>query len=274
MRKCRMSAPLPFVGQKRRFAGKFIDVLKRYDDKTVFVDLFGGSGLLSHITKSQRPDATVVYNDYDNFRLRLEAIPATNRLLNDLRAILHHVPRKAIISEEDKRLVMERIKKEEQKLGFVDYITLSTSLLFSMKYVVNYEDLEKETLYNRIKRIDYDECPEYLEGLTITSCDYRALFEKYKDIPNVVFLIDPPYLNTDTSTYKMSWKLSDYLDVLNVLKGSNFIYFTSDKSSVLELCEWIGKNYDGGNPFANCQRQEFKAQLNYNSGYTDIMIYT
>ena len=62
MKKLYLSAPLPFVGQKRMFAREFIKVLEQFKDKTVFVDLFGGSGLLSHITKHQRPDATVVFN--------------------------------------------------------------------------------------------------------------------------------------------------------------------------------------------------------------------
>lgn len=46
-------APLPFVGQKRMFASEFRKVLKHFSDRTVFVDLFGGSGLLSHITKRE-----------------------------------------------------------------------------------------------------------------------------------------------------------------------------------------------------------------------------
>ena len=72
MKKCYYSqAPLPFVGQKRMFASEFRKVLKRFSDRTVFVDLFGGSGLLSHITKRERPDATVIYNDHDNYRERL-----------------------------------------------------------------------------------------------------------------------------------------------------------------------------------------------------------
>ena len=44
MRKQYLSAPLPFVGQKRMFAKEFIKVLKQYPDDAVFVDLFGGSG--------------------------------------------------------------------------------------------------------------------------------------------------------------------------------------------------------------------------------------
>ena len=52
-----LSAPLPFVGQKRRFAREFIKVLGQYPDGTVFVDLFGGSGLLSHLAKRCKPAA-------------------------------------------------------------------------------------------------------------------------------------------------------------------------------------------------------------------------
>lgn len=57
--KMHMAAPLPFVGQKRMFAKEYIKILPQFNDKTVFVDLFGGSGLLSHITKHLRPEATV-----------------------------------------------------------------------------------------------------------------------------------------------------------------------------------------------------------------------
>lgn len=40
-------APLPFQGQKRRWNGAFKKALKEFDDCNVFVDLFGGSGLLA-----------------------------------------------------------------------------------------------------------------------------------------------------------------------------------------------------------------------------------
>ena len=88
-----LSAPLPFVGQKRMFAQKFKEVLKEYPDNSVFVDLFGGSGLLSHITKREKPNATVIYNDYDNYRMRLNNINRTNALLSDLRKLTIDCPR-------------------------------------------------------------------------------------------------------------------------------------------------------------------------------------
>ncbi|AFJ08228.1 hypothetical protein PI172_1785 [Prevotella intermedia] len=255
------------------FAKEYIKVLQQFPDGTTFVDLFGGSGLLSHIAKCQKPNSTVVYNDFDGYRHRLERIAQTNELLEELRAIVD-VPRSKPILGEIRKRVLDCIRKHEQKYGYVDYITLSASLLFSMKYATCFADLEKETLYSRVKSTNYPLCTDYLDGLTITSCDYKEVFERYKDVPGVVFLVDPPYLSTDSKTYKMYWKLSDYLDVLTVLSGHRFIYFTSNKSSIMELCEWIGKNKIIGNPFENCHRREFNAHMNYNASYTDIMLYT
>lgn len=273
MRRQYLSAPLPFQGQKRMFAKEFIKVLKHYPDDAVFVDLFGGSGLLSHITKCQKPDATVVYNDFDNYRRRLENIPRTNALLDKIREVVASVPRRKFLPEKTKEAILLLIEQEEKERGYVDYITLSTSLLFSMKYATNLAGLRKETFYNTVRKCNYDLCLDYLDGLEVVSCDYRELFSRYKDVPNVVFLIDPPYLSTEVGTYTMNWGLSDYLDVLQTLVGTNYIYFTSNKSSIIELCDWMGRNNTIGNPFTGSEKVEFNARMNYNSSYTDIMLF-
>lgn len=268
-----LSAPLPFMGQKRMFAREYIKVLEGFKDARVFVDLFGGSGLLSHITKCKRPDATVVYNDFDGYRERLANIPRTNLLLADLRGIAKDVPRLKPIKGAARERILERLEREEREWGYVDYITLSSSLMFSMKYKTNLEGMRKETLYNTIRMTDYLLCADYLDGLAVVSCDYRELYERYKDVPGVVFLADPPYLSTEVGTYKMYWRLADYLDVLNVLRDKPFVYFTSNKSQIVELCEWLGKNRKLGNPFEGCGKSEFNAHMNYNAGYTDMMLY-
>ena len=67
------AAPLPFQGQKRNFVRIYRDLLATLPDDAIFVDLFGGSGLLSHATHVAKPNATVVYNDYDNYRQRIAA---------------------------------------------------------------------------------------------------------------------------------------------------------------------------------------------------------
>lgn len=270
-----MSAPLPFVGQKKRFAREFMNLLEGYPDDAVFVDLFGGSGLLSHIVRRIKPDARVIYNDFDGFRRRLAAIPQTNELLVDLRAIVAQVPRKKRITGVARERMIARLEKAEKEWGYVDYITLSSSLLFSMKYRQNLDGLRKETLYNNVRLEPYSEARDYLDDIEVVSCDYHELVRRFEDEPGVVFLVDPPYLSTDTSAYMMgSWRLSDYLDVLTVLRGHPFVYFTSNKSSIIELCEWMGRNKGLGNPFENCVKIALDAHMNYSARYTDIMLYS
>ena len=241
------SAPLPFMGQKKRFIREFRKALREFDHATVFVDLFGGSGLLSHVTKRERPDARVIYNDFDDY------------------------PKKKMLPENLRKNILEVIQSAEQD-GFVDYITLSSGLLFSSKYATDYASLQTEGMYNNLRRAPYS-CEGYLDGIEVVHADYRELFNQYKDIPGVVFLVDPPYLSTEVGVYKCRWRLSDYLDVLTLLSSTSYFYFTSNKSSIIELCEWISEAKVNANPFLNAVRKEMGAQLNYNSRYTDIMIY-
>ncbi len=276
MRKQYLSAPLPFVGQKRIFAREFIKVLKQYPEDTVFVDLFGGSGLLSHIAKCQKPNATVIYNDFDGYRHRLRHIPQTNHLLDDINKMVQQagVPKHTCIRGELRNRIFERLEQEEREVGYIDFITVSSWLMFSMKYKMSIPEMKKESLYNNLRKFCYPACDDYLEGIMVVECDYKELFNRYKDIPNAVFLVDPPYLSTEVGTYSMSWRLSDYLDVLTVLAGHRFVYFTSNKSSIIELCQWMGKHPVVGDPFRNCHKVEFNATVNYNSRYTDMMLFT
>lgn len=156
----------------------------------------------------------------------------------------------------------------------MDYITLSSSLLFSGKYVTNYEDLAKQTMYNTMKQSDYD-VAGYLESVERVCMDYKELFGQYSGKPNVVFLLDPPYLSTDSSSYSSDkyWKLTDYLDVLDCVQNTRYFYFTSNKSSIIELCQWMSTRTSFVNPFEGANRRSVSGSVNYASSYEDIMVY-
>lgn len=263
-------APLPFQGQKRRFVKPFKEALKSFPNDAIYVDLFGGSGLLSHTVKSVYPETKVIYNDFDNYSERLKNIPKTNEILANIRNILKDEHRKRVDGEKRKQ-ILDLLKAEK---GFVDYITLSGSILFSANYVTCLEDLEKVSIYNNTKKSDY-QSEEYLEGVERVQMDYRDLYSLYKNTENVVFLIDPPYLSTDTKTYHNMdyWKLTDYLDILNLLEGKPYFYFTSEKSQVIELAEWMSENGFKRSPFDGATTIVIHTSLNYSSKYNDIMIY-
>lgn len=264
-------APLPFQGQKRYFVAKFKDVLKTIDQPAVIVDLFGGSGLLSHIAKKVLPDCTVVWNDFDNYSERLANVVNTNRILSEIREVLKNSDREKSLSRDDRREVLNIITAET---GFIDWSTLSTNLLFSNHYAWSLESIMKESMYNCIRKTDYV-VDGYTDGLIVTLQDYRCLYHEYAHIPNVLFLIDPPYLSTNVASYRSGnyWSIVDYLDVLTLLKGSDYIYFTSSKSALIELCDWIGRNgriID--NPLDGAVRWSVSRAPVYNSSYGDIML--
>ena len=267
-------APLPFQGQKRRFLKQFESIIVHLPDDALFVDLFGGSGLLSHRVKLIKPNCTVIYNDYDDYSQRLSKIDETNLLLKQIRLIVSECEKDKRIPEPIRNKVLRAIRKHELNYGFVDYITISSSVLFSAKYATSIDELIKHPFYNTVRESEY--CADgYLDGIEVTSNDYRVVFEKYKNEKNVIFFVDPPYLSTDVSSYKNYWKLADYLNVLDVLVGTRYFYFTSNKSSIVELCEWMEtrSNDLSVNPFHGSTTMTVAGNVNYSSTYTDMMLY-
>lgn len=265
------SAPLPFQGQKRFFIREFTKSLANYPSHGTYVDLFGGSGLLSHTVKQVHPEARVVFNDYDNFSQRLAAIPQTNRLLEELRALNLETPRgKKIVGEEKEKVC--KVLIDADKRGFVDWVSLSASLKFSMNYGHKLTDFTNDTLYNTIRKSNFSTADDYLNGIEVVCEDYKYLYERYKNTPNVVFLVDPPYLSTDSSTYRSDgyWALSDYLDVIDVLDSSYF-YFTSNKSQIVELMNWVETRTPGSSPFTNATCTVVNNKVTHNAGYQDQM---
>ena len=167
------------------------------------------------------------------------------------------VEREKKVPTEQRAQILAIISEYSEK-GYVDYITLGSSLLFSGKWAKTFQELSKETMYNVVRKANFD-VTGYLDGLEVVHKDYRELFA-------------PPYLATDVVSYENYWKLSDYLDVLKLLVGTKYVYFTSNKSQIVELCEWINTNASIGNPFKGVEIRTQQNNLNYHTSFTDIML--
>jgi site-specific DNA-adenine methylase len=267
------SAPLPFQGQKRRHVKEFMKIIKILQPETV-VDLFGGSGLLSHVSKRANPQCRVIYNDYDNYCRRLAHIKETNELLYYFCELLHEKKRNKRITGETRTMILKKLSDENRR-GYVDWITLSSSLKFSMNYAFDYEGFERSALYNRITLSDYS-ADGYIDGLEVVRADYKELCRQYRDVPGTLFIADPPYMTTDIQTYSSGkyWSIKDYLSVLTALNGLNYIYFSSDKSQITELCQWIDDNTSNVvNIFKGATVKTVKSPTGNKKSYTDIMLF-
>lgn len=125
-------APLPFIGQKRRFLTDFKIVLNQCiaddGDGWTIVDVFGGSGLLAHTAKCSKPQARIIYNDFDGYAIRLKNIKYTNHLRKIIFDLTQHVPRNHKLPENVKNQVQAALKSFG---GFVDIHSVASWLLFS-----------------------------------------------------------------------------------------------------------------------------------------------
>lgn len=245
-KKTYSTPPLPFRGNKRYFVKEFRKVLQNLKDIEVVVDLFGGSGLLSRAAKDVLPHARVIYNDFDGYTQRLENIERTNEILDLIRPFIEVTGTLKRVSEDKRKKILDLLQVQEAK-GFVDYITLSSGLLYSGQFATTLEQLSKHPFYNNNLRRSPISAEGYLDGLEVTCKDFRELFEEFKDCEKVLFLLDPPYLQTDLDSYHNSdfWTLGETLDVVRMMMGSRFIFFTSDKSDIPELLDWLSENTTG-----------------------------
>lgn len=270
------AAPLPFVGQKRGFIRPFGELLLANiaNDGQGFtiVDVFGGSGLLAHTAKHLLPRATVIYNDFDNYTERLAHIDDTNRLRRLLFSLLENEPRSKALSDTARKKAADLITHFD---GFVDVQTLAGWLLFSGCQVSNLSEFLGERWYNRIKKSDYAEATGYLDGLIITNQDYLTTLKTYKDTPNCVLLLDPPYLCSSQGAYAKAdyFGLTQFLILMHYVRPP-YVFFSSTRSELLSFMAYL-QVYDdkawqrlGG--FDNIC---IKASVNYNSVYEDNMLF-
>ena len=274
-KKTYSTPPLPFRGNKRYFVKKFREVLNDFHDIEVVVDLFGGSGLLSRAAKDVLPHARVIYNDFDGYTQRLENIERTNEIFDLIRPFIYGVDTLKRVPEGKRNKILDLLPLQEEK-GFVDYITLSSGLLWTGQFATSLETLSKHPFYNNARQTPYS-AEGYLDGLEVTCKDFRELFEEFKDREKVLFLLDPPYLQTDMDSYHNSdfWTLAETLDVVRMMMGSKFIFFTSDKSDIPELLDWLSENTSGFDFVKEAeihQRTSYSDKIHHYEDYMYVML--
>lgn len=267
--------PLPFIGQKRQFIRPFSEVLLaniKGDGKGwTVVDVFGGSGLLSHTAKQLLPKATVVYNDFDGYAKRLSHIDDTNRLRQKLFCLLDNEPRSKVLSPKVCQKAKEMVKSFD---GFVDVQTVAAWLLFSGQQVASLNELLGERWYNRIKKQDYDSAIGYLDGLIITHNDYLTTLQIYKDTPNCLLLLDPPYLCSSQGAYAKDnyFGLTQFLKLMHYVRPP-YVFFSSTRSELLSFMEYL-QDYDSEawQRLGGFKNISIRASVNYSVVYEDNML--
>lgn len=260
------------MGNKRNMLKHIKAVLEtmqedgQINSETIFIDCFGGSGLISHNIKQWYPSNRVVWNDYDNYQERLNHLDTTEQLRQEIVKIINdpHNPYNDKFPPTLKKKILTLLQDKAQSGAFIDYTTISTYLLFSGNYVTNYQELAKYTFYNRIafKTLNKE---GYLAGVERTQADFIDLLESYKDITNKCLILDPPYLQTQSGNYNDSFQLAQFFDLIERVQKP-YIFFGSHRSDILPCFAYLSKYHK---ELANYTYQQASLTLND----TDYIIY-
>lgn len=262
-------APLPFHGQKRNFIKLFNEKIKNLCGDGAgwtIIDVFGGSGLLAHNAKYSSPNARVIYNDYDNYSERLRVINQTELSRKKLLSILELDPVSVINKNKIEPDTKHKILEYLYSLVDVDCETISSWILFSGNISHDLHELEGKTLYNRIPRAPLSG-DGYLTGVDVVHKCFTELMSE-PIVGNALYLLDPPYINTQQNYKNNYFGFVSQLKLLNLIKPP-FMYFTSEKSEIHQL---VYDECPYSNVFSGCEIFKQNSIVNNRSSYTDILI--
>lgn len=235
--------PLAFMGNKKNMLKHIKQVLQYMqgdgyiNDETIFLDVFGGSGLISHNIKQWYPKNRVIWNDYDNYQKRLDGISDTEILRAKIYEVFDINNTKEKATQAQKQEILYFIKDFESKGHYVDYVSLSTYLLFCGNYADSLESLSKHGFYNRVAKEALN-AKGYLQGVGRVQQDFKALLDSYSHIQNKLLILDPPYLQTQIGNYKDCFKLGQFFELIQRV-SKPYIFFGSENSDIIESFEYL-----------------------------------
>lgn len=235
--------PLAFMGNKKNMLNQIKEVLQDMrgngyiNNETIFIDVFGGSGLIAHNIKQMFPTNKVIWNDYDNYKERLDNIESTEILRKKMYEIITSGLIYDRLPQSYKERILHTIKEHKEKGYFIDYATISTYIMFGGSYAKDLEDLEKCTFYNRIAKEAVNK-QGYLYGVERVRQDFKDLLDSYSHIQNKLLILDPPYLQTQKGNYRAHFTLGQFFELITRVKKP-YIFFGSENSDIIESFEYF-----------------------------------
>ena len=234
--------PIPFNGNKYMWRDKFADIIKPIKDDYIFVDMFGGSGLLSNWIHYYKPKSKVIYNDYDNFKARCDKIHQTNTIFSKVRKYTDKYPYGKKIDTEDSKKIVECITKYDN----YDEITINSALTFNGR-----AQLVRGLLWNKIPKKEYT-AQGYFDGLDIVCMDWKELYnDVINKYPNekLIFILDPPYLYSDKTNYQMyHFKLHHTLELIEIMRKHKYMLFNGKESGFNDIVDILNNLYKDSQP--------------------------
>jgi len=233
-----MNSPIKWVGGKRNIKKTLVKMLHEHMQ---YVEVFGGAGwVLLEKEKSKLEIFNDINGDLINFYKVVKDKEKCEILINELKLTLKS---RQLFEEWDSLTKVELEKLNE--------IERAARFYFMLKMAFGGRVNRKKNTFcisnDGRKQLNYDNIPkeflllhERLQNVFIERKDFEYILKKYdrKD-GDVVFYLDPPYLETTEDDYGISFSLDTYKRLkqsLDNVKGK-WILTCNDRKELRELFE-------------------------------------
>lgn len=267
------------------FDTMFQNALNICDDKTIIIEVCAGScGVLPMYYKNNVK--AYILNELDDERRNLITKIKSDPydLIDGCKQIYNLVNNSTYIRSTSKKSVIESIKTflklnkcMPEAITLFEYCIASQRTLSISKYLNRFK--EKYGNVNKLRN--------YIYNSVVTGYDLFDLIEYFKDNPNVIFIIDPPYYLTDkcySSNYPNMSFHKKLAELLHKIKGKFILCFrinasranNSKNNRLIDrvLYEFYKASYDNEKFYMYCDDfNNDKLMINFkNSGTLEAVI--
>ena len=228
--------PLGCMGNKKYELKSLLPIIEsNIDDKTIFIEPFCGSCIVSYSVFKKHNNIEFHVNDIDEKRIKFYTDMRSEEEINKL----YELEKK--IEKEGEDTYYDIIK------GNDEYITYIISRRISA-FRYGLFPTTKKLIISKIP----DKWNSFFKQSKITCLDYKEILEKYKYNENAFIYLDPPYLDSYNSGYgKYHGKSYDenlniidntimYIDFLELLKYKCKVLFSINANA---LTRYLYKDY-------------------------------
>ncbi len=122
---------------------------------------------------------------------------------------------------------------------------------------------------------NYPSAEGYLADIEIVKESFHTLLPRFVNQPNVLFVLDPPYLCTRQDSYKKEnyFDLIDFLRLVNLARPP-YVFFSSTKSEFIRFIEYMQEDkVDNWQAFEHAKHITVSASSSYSGRYEDNIVY-
>lgn len=247
---------IPFIGSKWRYRNKIFNIISNDDffkDKLnnnfIFIDVFGGSGALTLIFKEIFKNSTFIFNDYDriitndlNENIIDETIKKGNEIIKEIKENVQTMGHNVRFTKEEEDKINDILKKYKKDIEDDSQLRhiIESQLVFNCR---NLDLNKKNNYFSRFKKSNNE---NYFKNFDKVKIIHKSSDEIFKNIDkfnkyNVIFILDPPYLNYQMKNqYKTRhWTFKQYLNMLEKTLNYKCIYFEDQNNSLDNIFDFI-----------------------------------